>query len=721
MENKTRNISPLTFFGSFTENPSTFYQATVKNDFTEMEKIKDKAYDNEVIDFEDNTFNYDHISITSIDDNEKKLDESLNSSLPSSRMRKLRRNTIRSKSLKRKSGVDEIDIVNEKPNQVSFLEPIVLDDYLTDHRPREGVSSSIEATITRLQSIQQTTHLSRWQHFKLNNAIRWLHFRRFLGNFRSFFNIWKGHMKEIEGMFGSGVVSYFILMRWLLMLNVLVCIILLSFLFVPQIIFSQSSKSQRTSFTGMELLTGDGWFAQSELFYGTYTNQTIKNGYEMQHAYLLAGGGYIFIVIFIMAVSMAKSYNENYIFSGESAGLFSSKVFCSWDYGITNQSGAKMKCQSIAQDLLETLGSERYSQDLSLKKLCNLILIRLVTNTIVLIFIAGAIYLIYYVSELGKLESESIIYAMLPAITISSINLFLPPAFRLIASMESYQSAANELQITLMRTTLLKFASLIAYVVLLYKKISEYSNINKSFCWENYSGKAFYKLVIVDFISLLIAIFFGEFVRNVLVTHLNSLKYLGLPGFDISRNALDLIYSQAVCWLGTFHCPLLPVIVVLKLMITFYAKKFSLIHNCRPTMRPFKARKMNLVFLVLLFMMLVFVVIVTGYNIMSTNKLKPSTQCGPFRGMNSIYDIVSIIVEKLPKVISDFIKVISSAAVIAAITFLMFFVAYYFRIKKLSCEKKIELMKKQIKLVGQDKQYLMVKLRYVLKENVHLD
>ncbi|XP_065681271.1 transmembrane channel-like protein 7 isoform X2 [Hydra vulgaris] len=567
------------------KNPSTFYQATVKNDFTEMEKIKDKAYDNEVIDFEDNTFNYDHISITSIDDNEKKLDESLNSSLPSSRMRKLRRNTIRSKSLKRKSGVDEIDIVNEKPNQVSFLEPIVLDDYLTDHRPREGVSSSIEATITRLQSIQQTTHLSRWQHFKLNNAIRWLHFRRFLGNFRSFFNIWKGHMKEIEGMFGSGVVSYFILMRWLLMLNVLVCIILLSFLFVPQIIFLQSSKSQRTSFTGMELLTGDGWFAQSELFYGTYTNQTIKNGYEMQHAYLLAGGGYIFIVIFIMAVSMAESYNENYIFSGESAGLFSSKVFCSWDYGITNQSGAKMKCQSIAQDLLETLGSERYSQDLSLKKLCNLILIRLVTNTIVLIFIAGAIYLIYYVSELGKLESESIIYAMLPAITISSINLFLPPAFRLIASMESYQSAANELQITLM----------------------------------------------------------------------------------------------------------------------------SLIHNCRPTMRPFKARKMNLVFLVLLFMMLVFVVIVTDYNIMSTNKLKPSTQCGSFRGMNSIYDIVSIIVEKLPKVISDFIKVISSAAVIAAITFLMFFVAYYFRIKKLSCEKKIELMKKQIKL------FMVTKLQNIVQ------
>ena len=40
---------------------------------------------------------------------------------------------------------------------------------------------------------------------------------------------------------------------------------------------------------------------------------------------------------------------------------------------------------------------------------------------------------------------------MLPAITISSINLIMPSAFRLIASIESYQSAENELQITLLR------------------------------------------------------------------------------------------------------------------------------------------------------------------------------------------------------------------------------------------------------------------------------
>ena len=60
-----------------------------------------------------------------------------------------------------------------------------------------------------------------------------------------------------SGMFGSGVLSYFVLLRWLFLLNIVILLSTLFFLFIPQIIHDQSSQHNSVSFTGWELLTGE--------------------------------------------------------------------------------------------------------------------------------------------------------------------------------------------------------------------------------------------------------------------------------------------------------------------------------------------------------------------------------------------------------------------------------------------------------------------------------
>ena len=53
---------------------------------------------------------------------------------------------------------------------------------------------------------------------------------------------------------------------------------------------------------------------------------------------------------------MASSYNENFIMSGgEKVASFSSKVFCTWDFGISNKETARIKMKSFAQDMLVIL------------------------------------------------------------------------------------------------------------------------------------------------------------------------------------------------------------------------------------------------------------------------------------------------------------------------------------------------------------------------------
>ena len=62
----------------------------------------------------------------------------------------------------------------------------------------------------------------------------------------------------ITGLFGTGVLSYFTFLRWLLYINLIVSLLTLCFLFVPQMVLEQSvSYVSSSKFSGLELLTGE--------------------------------------------------------------------------------------------------------------------------------------------------------------------------------------------------------------------------------------------------------------------------------------------------------------------------------------------------------------------------------------------------------------------------------------------------------------------------------
>ena len=65
------------------------------------------------------------------------------------------------------------------------------------------------------------------------------------------YELWKGHMKEVEGHFGTGVVSYFIFLRWLFVMNLILVIFWLSFIVLPQIIWEVNNRSSGTSTTSL--------------------------------------------------------------------------------------------------------------------------------------------------------------------------------------------------------------------------------------------------------------------------------------------------------------------------------------------------------------------------------------------------------------------------------------------------------------------------------------
>ncbi|XP_065065649.1 transmembrane channel-like protein 7 isoform X2 [Rhopilema esculentum] len=661
-------------------------------------------------------------------------EEYLEKSLPSSQLRRVksiaRPGTLRLRNANALNLSDNFESrrfdVHEEANLVTQFEG--LDSLATTRFKESTLPLHAKKSVRRTVKASRAKSIGRWKETKLSMSSRWDHFKSKVVDFFKNIDIWKSNLKPVEGKFGSGVLSYFEFLRWLFLLDVVISILVLGFVVTPQLLYSPSSKNNTVSFSGKEFLSGEGWFANTEMYYGVYHNATISlvsgTYYNLPLAYLCVAGGYILLCLIILVRSMGISYRRIYIAGQDTRNSFFTKVFCSWDYALTQKNSAVLESKNIYNDFIESLSENQKRKERGSKELCQLIFLRLVTNLLSFAMIACACYLIFYVSNEAtkNLQTDELTKSMLPAISMSALNLFLPFAFRIIASLEQYQLPKETIAVSLFRTILLKLATICVYVVVLYTEVkcltdAADKNCDKVTCWETWVGQQIYKLVVIDFLFLLFSTIFGEYIRRIIAEYVPFCDgKLDRPGFDISRNVLDLIYAQGLCWVGAFFSPMLPLITVIKLFILFYFKKDSVMRNCRPSMRPFKASKMKLLLLFLLSLMLVMACIVIGYIIINEGSLKPSDTCGPFRGKGSIYQLVKDVIDNdLSTPLRNTVNVIASATVLAVLFFVLGLMAYYFRLRKSSAEKKIKLLKEQISLAGQDKLYLLREIRKILK------
>ena len=90
-------------------------------------------------------------------------------------------------------------------------------------------------------------------------------------------------------------------------------------------------------------------------------------------------------------------------------------------------------------------------------------------------------------------------------------------------------------------------------------------------------------------------------------TQISFFRVLSLV-FTASNQSTSLEFSKPL-YTGIKH-----------LILIAYFLQHSVLRNCRPTMRPFKATKMNLLFLFLLALMLALACVVIGYVIINEKR-----------------------------------------------------------------------------------------------------
>ncbi|CAH2062011.1 unnamed protein product, partial [Iphiclides podalirius] len=589
------------------------------------------------------------------------------------------------------------------------------------------------ATKLRLQGLEQL----QWRQRKV-----WHRFRSRLGEVLAKLGLWHGSMRVIEGKFGTGVVSYFLFLRWLLFLNVAMSALTLCFLIAPNSLlyecFGNHNATAGCPDLGnssgnvvLDFIQGTGWMEGSVLFYGMYSDQVLvyelpnflgTMGYNMPLAYILVPITWALLSLVAVVTAGAKGFKERLVESEGQFYLYCNLVFGGWDFCVHNAKSAKIKHVALFNEIKGCLQEELYKEEKQSRTREGTLLLhlrRVLINAFVLLILVVSGVIIYlafsfstsslypftgdlttagpnetYAEDLASAPSRSQIrntlLGFLPYICIVVLNLFVPEVFGYLIGYEGYRPR-HEILITLLRTVLLRLASFAVLLSQVYMQV------------RGVLGPEFLMTFLVNF------------PRSFLGRHSNGcLKIIGTQGFYLPKHVLDIVYIQTIIWMGAFFCPFLPIIGVVFYFLLFYMKKFNCLVNCTPSPVVYRASKSKSLFMSVLLVGFVISVAPVAYSVA---EMPPSAGCGPFRGYAAVWQFAVATFEGLPPLVRELVFLLGTATFAVPAFAICLLLLYYYWAVATANRHMVAVLRSQLVLEGHDKQFLLNRLSAFIRQH----
>ncbi|KAM9447115.1 transmembrane channel-like protein 1 [Clarias gariepinus] len=579
--------------------------------------------------------------------------------------------------------------------------------------------------IEKYEGILGKTNRRRFYTCKAMMTKKWMKIQRHFNNFKMACIPWEMKIKEIESHFGSAVASYFILLRWMFGINIILFCLSFGLVMFPEALMGLPygsiprktiPREEQAIASNLDIIWDiEGYLKYSIMFYGYYNNQRTIGWlrYRMPLCYFLVGVAGMAYNFMVVIKTMARNTSED---SGEDDKNFnySWKIFTSWDYLVGNPDTANSKFAYIATTFKEALCEEKLGKkDESIRMK---VFIRVTANILVLFILGGSGYLIYFVVH----RSEKFIYDGMNHfswwernevnIVMSLLTTFIPMLFDAIGIWEDYHPRIT-LRLQLARVFTLYVGNLYSFIIAIIDQISisrgqeeamklnltiwEANMHNRSIaqnstggpirvdpadvprgpCWETMVGQEFVRMLLSDTVTTYVVILINDFARAVIIRCINhcwcwDLEYT-FPCyslFDVSGNVLTLIFNQGMTCMGTFYAPCLPALNLIRLQTSMYLQSWGVMCCNMPHPRIFKASRSSNSYMSLQLLILFVSTLPTIFTIVA---LRPSFDCGPFSGKDRIYDVIPESLQMdLPKWLATAFSYLSNPGLV--VPFLLF-------------------------------------------------
>uniref|UniRef100_A0A4W5KJI0 Transmembrane channel-like protein n=1 Tax=Hucho hucho TaxID=62062 RepID=A0A4W5KJI0_9TELE len=593
--------------------------------------------------------------------------------------------------------------------------------------------------------------------YKVMMAKKMIKFNRDFDNFKTACIPWERKIKEVESHFGSSVASYFIFLRWMYGLNLVLFAFMFGLVVLPEVMMGLPYGSiarktvpraeQERAMDISVLLDFGGYCKYSILFYGFYNDERTIGvlQFRLPLSYLLVGVGIFGYSLMVVIRTMARNSDEGGDGGDDGQFTFAFKMFTSWDYLIGNPETADNKYASITTSFKESIVDEQENQkdeNIHLRRF-----LRVLANFLILCSLGGSGFLIYFVvkrsQEFANLDQDELSWFEKNEVefVMSLLGLVCPPLFETIAELEEYHPRIA-LKWQLGRIFALFLGNLYTFLFALFDEVnlekeksirnatiwglneyySNYSSYHNTTdipppdihpadvirgpCWETAVGIEFVKLTVSDIQVTYMTILIGDFLRAMIVRFLNYCwcwdLEAGFPSygeFDISGNVLGLIFNQGMIWMGAFYAPGLVGLNVLRLLTSMYYQSWAVMSCNVPHERVFKASKSNNFYMGLLLLVLFLSLLPVVYTIMT---LPPSFDCGPFSGREQMYNVVMETIENdLPAFIGNIFTYATNPGLILPAVLLMVLAIYYLNATSKNYQNANLELKKKMQMVNE--------------------
>lgn len=484
--------------------------------------------------------------------------------------------------------------------------------------------------------------------------------------------------------------------------------------------------------------------------------------YDLPLAYIIVTIVCYLYTLVAIVKAVAHEFKDRLVEGEGQFYQYCNLIFGGWDFCIHNEKSALIKHKALTNEIQTLMHLKKFevernnrTRDIMIK----LYLIRVMINIfvcIILVICGVVIYILFNVSfqylenkftfitryrnvnvfmskfkkfstgegsdEVDK-QFEILFYEFLPYVSIVVFNLLVPILFNYLIQFEQY-SPIFVIKMNLFRTVGLRLSSLAVLISRFYFLVTNQSdnphlecyniNFGTPQCWETFVGQQFYKLFIVDFVTHIFVTFFINFPRAVIARNMNNAfsRFIEMD-FELSKHVLDIVYSQTICWLGTFYAPFLPAIAGALMFFMFYIKKFACLVNSKPSSILYRASRSKSLFMIVLLFSFSISIIPVVYAIA---EIMPSRSCGPFRGLDSTWDCAINAFMKLPEFLQSIIFFFgTSSFAIPCFIVLILFLYYYYSVSAAN-KHMVQVLKNQLVLEGHDKQFLLNRLSLFIKQ-----